>query len=75
MTLRTIDEIGVRKRLRIACNRAGGSEKFAELHRLPVDYVEQVLHNEFSPGSKLLASLGLMQVSRYARRPKGRGKQ
>jgi hypothetical protein len=69
MTLRTIDETGVRKRLKAACERVGGPAVFARQHSLPQDYVIGVIKGTWHPGPMVVASLGLMRVTRYARRP------
>jgi len=75
MTIRTLDETGVRKALRRACIKAGGPEQFASAHTLECDYVTDTLKGNCTPGSRILAALNLMKVSRYARMAKMKGRR
>jgi hypothetical protein len=73
MTLRTMDEWAVRKRLKVACDDAGGQQAFADKHGLNQPYVAEVRSGLRAPNGVILKALGLRAVTRYAReRKKGR---
>lgn len=72
MTIRTLDEYGVRKLLIRECRRLGSRAAFACKHGCTLDDVNAVITGHRYPGPKMLEALGLMAVTRYAKQPKGR---
>ncbi len=65
MTAQLIDRIDVFRRLREACDAAGGQAAWAERHDVSATYVSDVLNDRTPPGEKVLRALGLKKVDRY----------
>jgi hypothetical protein len=61
-----LDTMDVFKRLRAACDAAGGQGEWARRHDLSPAHVSEVLNAKRDPGPAVLAALGLKRVVKFA---------
>lgn len=61
-----LDSLDVFKRLRAACQAAGGQAAWAARHGISAPYVSEVLNSTREPGPLILNALGLKKVVKFA---------
>ncbi|MBS7789257.1 helix-turn-helix transcriptional regulator [Roseococcus sp. SDR] len=66
MSAPLLDGMDVFKRLRAACEAAGGQGAWAERHGMSAAYVSEVLNAKREPGPAVLNALGLKRVVKFA---------
>ena len=65
--MKRIDEEGLRARLQLACEEAGGQKDWAETAKVSVQYVSDVIHNRRKPGKAIYTALGYEKRVEYVR--------
>lgn len=68
MTSHLYDEMDIRRALKAACKEYGSQSTFATAHKLPIDYLSDVLKGYQSPGERTVRAVGFDRVTRFVRR-------